>query len=118
MAVLVVRLAFTGQYTTVLSGLNQSMLLTHNARLVCSHRGLPCAASTLRGVAIQCLATDCVEPLCAQYPLCLSLLEHKRVNVLPMITHRFGFSEGGIADGFDTAARSAQTKAIKVMFNL
>lgn len=56
--------------------------------------------------------------VCVQYPLCLSLLEHKRVNVLPMITHRFGFSEGGIADGFDTAARSAQTKAIKVMFNL
>jgi L-iditol 2-dehydrogenase len=52
------------------------------------------------------------------YPLCLSLLEHKRVNVKPMITHRFGFTEGGVADGFDTAARSAQTKAIKVMFNL
>ncbi len=58
----------------------------------------------------------CFLPL--QYPLCLSLLEHKRVNVKPMITHRFGFTEGGVADGFDTAARSAQTKAIKVMFNL
>lgn len=36
----------------------------------------------------------------------------------PLITHRFRFSEAGVADGFDTAARSAETKAIKVMFNL
>ena len=61
-----------------------------------------------------------IGPLCdwffaaLQYPLCLSLLEHKRVNVKPMITHRFGFNEAGLTDGFDTAARSAQTKAIKV----
>jgi L-iditol 2-dehydrogenase len=52
------------------------------------------------------------------YPLCLSLLEHKRVDVKPMITHRFAFDKDGVADGFDCAARSAQTKAIKVMFNL
>ena len=49
-----------------------------------------------------------------QYPLCLSLLEHKRVDVKPMITHRFAFDRDGVADGFDCAARSAQTKAIKV----
>ncbi len=49
-----------------------------------------------------------------QYPLCLSLLEHKRVDVKPMITHRFAFDKDGVADGFDCAARSAQTKAIKV----
>jgi hypothetical protein len=51
-----------------------------------------------------------------QYPLCLSLLEHKRVDVKPMITHRFAFDKDGVADGFDCAARSAQTKAIKVTF--
>ena len=28
-----------------------------------------------------------------QYPLCLSLLGNKSVDVLPMITHRLGFSE-------------------------
>lgn len=53
-----------------------------------------------------------------QYPLCLSLLERKRVDVMPMITHRFGFSEAGVKDGFDTAARSAETKAIKVRIYL
>jgi hypothetical protein len=36
------------------------------------------------------------------------------VDVKPMITHRFAFDKDGVADGFDCAARSAQTKAIKV----
>lgn len=31
-----------------------------------------------------------------------------------MITHRFAFDKDGVTDGFDCAARSAQTKAIKV----
>jgi hypothetical protein len=35
-----------------------------------------------------------------------------------MITHRFPFSAAGVAQGFDTAARAAQTGAIKVMFDL
>lgn len=50
------------------------------------------------------------------YPLCLSLLASKRVNVLPLITHRFGFDASGVAQGFETAATSRD--AIKVMFNL
>ena len=53
-----------------------------------------------------------------QYPLCLSLLANKKVDVLPLITHRLGFSEEEVAKGFDTALRSVETKAIKVMFNL
>lgn len=52
------------------------------------------------------------------YPLCLSLLGQKKIDVTPLITHRFGFSEQEVAKGFDTALRSAETKAIKVMFNL
>ena len=53
-----------------------------------------------------------------QYPLCLSLLGNKSVDVLPMITHRLGFSEEEVEKGFDIALRSVETKAIKVMFNL
>ena len=53
-----------------------------------------------------------------QYPLCLKLLESGKVDVNPMITHRFGFSAKEIDAGFDTAARAAVTGAIKVMFNL
>ena len=53
-----------------------------------------------------------------QYPLCLSLLGNKRIDVLPMITHRLGFSEEEVEKGFDIALRSPETKAIKVMFNL
>jgi L-iditol 2-dehydrogenase len=52
------------------------------------------------------------------WPLCLELLQRGAVDVMPMITHRFGFSAAGVADGFDCAARSAETKAVKVMFNL
>ena len=55
---------------------------------------------------------------CLQYPLCLKLMESKRVDVAPMITHRFGFSEKEVHAAFDCAARAAQTGAIKVMFNL
>ena len=49
-----------------------------------------------------------------QYPLCLSLLGNKSVDVLPMITHRLGFSEEEVEKGFDIALRSVETKAIKV----
>lgn len=52
------------------------------------------------------------------YPLCLKLMESKRVDVKPMITHRFGFSEKEVHAAFDCAARAGQTGAIKVMFNL
>ena len=56
--------------------------------------------------------------LLLQYPLCMSLLADKLVDLKPLITHRLGFSEQEVAKGFDIAARSAETKAIKVMFNL
>lgn len=55
---------------------------------------------------------------CNTYPLCLSLIATKRVDVAPMITHRFGFTVKDVAEGFDTAARAAATGAIKVMFDL
>ena len=45
-------------------------------------------------------------------------MESKRVDVAPMITHRFGFSENEVHAAFDCAARAAQTGAIKVMFSL
>ena len=51
---------------------------------------------------------------CVQYPLCLKLLESGKVDVMPMITHRFGFSAKEMDSAFDTAARAAQTGAIKV----
>jgi len=46
------------------------------------------------------------------------LLEDKKVDLAPLITHRLGFSEESMVKGFDIARRSAETKAIKVMFNL
>lgn len=54
----------------------------------------------------------------AQYPLALHLMATKRVDVLPLITHRYGFSADDVRQGFDTAAHAAETGAIKVMFNL
>lgn len=55
---------------------------------------------------------------CNTYPLCLSLLSSGRVDLKPLITHRFGFSEEEVLQGFDTAFRADATGAIKVMFNL
>jgi threonine dehydrogenase-like Zn-dependent dehydrogenase len=52
-----------------------------------------------------------------QYPTCLDLLEEKKINCEPLITHRFGFSEKDIINGFETAAAAGKTGAIKVMFN-
>ncbi len=55
--------------------------------------------------------------LFVQYPTCLDLLEEKKINCEPLITHRFGFSEKDIITGFETAAAAGKTGAIKVMFN-
>lgn len=59
-----------------------------------------------------------VQMCLLQYPLCLSLLEDKKVDLAALITRRLDFSEEAMVKGFDTARRSAETKAIKVMFNL
>ena len=47
------------------------------------------------------------------YPLCISLMSSKRLDVKPLITHRFGWSASQLLAGFDAAASG---KAIKVMF--
>lgn len=53
-----------------------------------------------------------------QYPTCIELISSGRVNLGPMITHRFGFSKEEVLQGFETASRPNETHAIKVMFNL
>lgn len=55
---------------------------------------------------------------CNTYPLCVSLLASGRVNVKPLITHRFGFSPEDVQHGFEAAHLADQTGAIKVMFTL
>ena len=52
-----------------------------------------------------------------QYPTCLDLLEEKKIDCEPLITHRFGFSQDEVITGFETAAAAGKTGAIKVMFN-
>ena len=47
------------------------------------------------------------------YPLCISLMSSKRVNILSLVTHRFGWSASQLLAGFEAAASG---KAIKVMF--
>ena len=54
-----------------------------------------------------------------QYPLAIEMLQEGRIDVKPMITHRFGFTgRDDVIAGFECAADAAKTKAIKVMFNL
>ncbi|KAI4967104.1 hypothetical protein ZWY2020_031038 [Hordeum vulgare] len=50
------------------------------------------------------------------WPLCLDFLRSGKIDVKPLITHRFGFSQGEVEEAFQVSARGRD--AIKVMFNL
>lgn len=50
------------------------------------------------------------------YPLCINLLKTGKIDVRPLITHRFGFSQKEVEEAFATSAGGGN--AIKVMFNL
>ncbi|KAL5718455.1 L-iditol 2-dehydrogenase [Ranunculus cassubicifolius] len=50
------------------------------------------------------------------WPLCLEFLRTGKIDVKPLITHRFGFSQSEVVEAFETSARGGD--AIKVMFNL
>ncbi|KAB2596616.1 sorbitol dehydrogenase-like [Pyrus ussuriensis x Pyrus communis] len=50
------------------------------------------------------------------WPLCLDFLRTGKIDVKPLITHRFGFTEKEVEEAFATSARGGN--AIKVMFNL
>ncbi|KAH9551123.1 hypothetical protein CY35_10G106900 [Sphagnum magellanicum] len=50
------------------------------------------------------------------YPLCLDLISSGRINVKPLITDRFGFSETEAKNAFERSANGGSS--IKVMFNL
>ncbi|GAA0151559.1 dehydrogenase [Lithospermum erythrorhizon] len=50
------------------------------------------------------------------WPLCLEFLKSGKIDVKPLITHRFGFSQKEVEEAFETSARGG--KAIKVMFNM
>nr|BAF75466.1 NAD-dependent sorbitol dehydrogenase [Fragaria x ananassa] len=50
------------------------------------------------------------------WPLCLEFLRSGKIDVKPLITHRFGFSQKEVEEAFATSACGGN--AIKVMFNL
>ncbi|GJN04175.1 hypothetical protein PR202_ga21699 [Eleusine coracana subsp. coracana] len=50
------------------------------------------------------------------WPLCIEFLRSGKVDVKPLITHRFGFSQQDVEEAFEVSARGRD--AIKVMFNL
>ncbi|KAF9613227.1 hypothetical protein IFM89_006328 [Coptis chinensis] len=50
------------------------------------------------------------------WPLCLDLLSSGKIDVKPLITHRFGFTQSELEKAFETSAQGGD--AIKVMFNL
>lgn len=50
------------------------------------------------------------------WPLCIELLRTSKIDVKPLITHRFKFTKEGVEEAFETSARGGN--AIKVMFNL
>ncbi|KAL5715991.1 L-iditol 2-dehydrogenase [Ranunculus cassubicifolius] len=50
------------------------------------------------------------------WPLCIELIGSGKIDVKPLITHRFGFSQKEVEEAFETSAKGSD--AIKVMFNL
>ncbi|KAK1321233.1 Sorbitol dehydrogenase [Acorus calamus] len=50
------------------------------------------------------------------WPLCLEFLRSGKIDVKPLITHRFGFSQKEVEEAFEVSASGGT--AIKVMFNL
>lgn len=50
------------------------------------------------------------------YPLCIDLISSGRVDVRPLITHRFGLSQSEVEQAFKTSALGGN--AFKVMFSL
>ncbi|GMP70074.1 hypothetical protein CsSME_00029093 [Camellia sinensis var. sinensis] len=50
------------------------------------------------------------------WPLCIEFLRSGKIDVKPLITHRFGFSQKEVEEAFETSACGGS--AIKVMFNL
>lgn len=50
------------------------------------------------------------------WPLCIEFLKSGKIDVKPLITHRFGFSQEEVEEAFEVSARGGS--AIKVMFNL
>lgn len=50
------------------------------------------------------------------WPLCIEFLRTGKIDVKPLITHRYGFSQEEVVEAFETSARGGN--AIKVMFNL
>lgn len=50
------------------------------------------------------------------WPLCIEFLRSGKIDVKPLITHRFGFTQKEIGDAFEISAQGGN--AIKVMFNL
>ncbi|KAF5743568.1 sorbitol dehydrogenase [Tripterygium wilfordii] len=50
------------------------------------------------------------------WPLCIELLRSGKIDVKPLITHRFGFSQKEVEEAFEISAGGGS--AIKVMFNL
>ncbi|MCO5601989.1 hypothetical protein L7F22_056116 [Adiantum nelumboides] len=50
------------------------------------------------------------------YQLCIDLISNGRIDVKPLITHRYGFSHEDVLNAFHTSAKGGT--AIKVMFNL
>ncbi|XP_019175847.1 PREDICTED: sorbitol dehydrogenase-like [Ipomoea nil] len=50
------------------------------------------------------------------WPQCIEFLMSGKIDVKPLITHRFGFTQKEVEEAFETSARGGN--AVKVMFNL
>lgn len=50
------------------------------------------------------------------WQLCIELLRTGKIDVKPLITHRYNFTQEGVEEAFETSSHGGN--AIKVMFNL
>lgn len=72
---------------------------------------LPLTASAAREVDVLAIFR-----YCNTYPVCIDLLQSRKVDVRPLITHRYGLTQEDVQAAFKTTAMAGD--AIKVMFTI
>ena len=91
---------------------------TDNGGAVCLvGMGKPCCTLPLLDASIREVDLLGVFRYRNTYPTCIELLSSKKIDVGPLITHRFSFTHESVMDAFETC-RTGKDGAIKCMINL
>eukprot|EP00397_Hematodinium_sp_SG-2012_P040997 GEMP01045056.1.p1 GENE.GEMP01045056.1~~GEMP01045056.1.p1 ORF type:complete len:307 (+),score=51.17 GEMP01045056.1:212-1132(+) len=100
------------------SAISAAILCTRNGGSVCLvGMGKPLATLPILNASIREVDLLGVFRYRHTYPQCLELLASGKVDVMPLITHRFQFTQESIMDAFETC-RTGRDGAIKCMIHI